>query len=493
MSIRNYRPISLWFFAGAVTGLWGSAVMAAEVPSKVTGGVSWTQFYRELGIGNFVPERNVLLAQAEPQKSNSSSRADALLGDIEGIDDKPAAVKLNGFDQLEAAYTVASPAHSSKFLNRFEAGMQGAFNENIKWKVSGRVNYDAIFDLNNFYPADVRHDQRYEAMLRENYLDISAGDLDFRLGRQHIVWGEVVGLFFADVVSARDLREFILPDFDLLRIPQWAARAEYFKNDFHAEAIWIPAPTVDNIGKPGAEFYPYPPPSPNGYAVAFNNEERPDRNRSNQNYGVRLSTLKSGWDIAAFGYHSVDASATFYRDIVTTPTPTFVYTPRHDHITQYGVTVAKDLRDVVLKAEAVYTNGRNFNVTRLSDTDGVVRQNFLDYILSFEFPLENDSRFNFQFFQRRFVNHDPDIIPDRLESGVSLYFSKKFGDHLEPQLLVIHSLNRSDWMARPKLVWNVEKNWRVVTGMDFFGGPATGLFGQFNDKDRIYAEVRRSF
>ena len=51
------------------------------------------------------------------------------------------------------------------------------------------------------------------------------------------------------------MREFILPAFDILRIPQWAVRAEYSKNDFHAEVLWIPVPTLDEIGKPGADFY----------------------------------------------------------------------------------------------------------------------------------------------------------------------------------------------------------------------------------------------
>jgi hypothetical protein len=59
--------------------------------------------------------------------------------------------------------------------------------------------------------------------------DVSTGgNWEFRLGRQHVVWGELVGAFVADVVSARDMREFILPEPELqmLRIPQWAARAE---------------------------------------------------------------------------------------------------------------------------------------------------------------------------------------------------------------------------------------------------------------------------
>jgi hypothetical protein len=92
----------------------------------------------------------------------------------------------------------------------------------------------------------------------ETYLDLSLPrSWELRLGRQHVVWGEVVGLFFADVVSARDLRDFILPDFEILRIPQWAARAEWFGADTHFELLWIPFPSYDDIGKQGAEFILY--------------------------------------------------------------------------------------------------------------------------------------------------------------------------------------------------------------------------------------------
>src|SRR5205085_821477 len=111
----------------------------------------------------------------------------------------------------------------------------GAFSPNVNWKLSGRVDYDAVYDLTNFYLPSVANNARVNFFARENYVDISANAWDFRLGRQQIVWGEMIGLFAADVVSAKDLREFILPDFSIVRIPQWAARAEYFKDNFHAE------------------------------------------------------------------------------------------------------------------------------------------------------------------------------------------------------------------------------------------------------------------
>lgn len=393
----------------------------------------------------------------------------------------------SGFSQLEIADNYSSPEHFSKAKLRTELSRTGQFNEHLKWKISGRFDYDAAYDLSNFYPSAVRHDQRQQFFLRENYLDISAGNFDFRLGRQHVVWGEMVGLFFADVVSAKDLREFILPAFDILRIPQWAMRAEYSKNDIHAEVLWIPVPTLDEVGKPGADFYP----GPLRGTASYLSEDRSGRNVGNSNYGFRLSQLKNGWDISGFYYHSLDASSTFYR--VNGPTEPLVFQPRHDQIDQFGSTVTKDFGTVVLKGELVYTDGRKFNVASPAAMDGLVRQNTLDYALGLDFSLPAEGRLNLQFFQRVFFSYDPGIFSDRIENGASVLLTGKFWQKVEAQTLLIHSLNHNDWMFRPRLSWNFERNWNWAVGADVFGGKPTGLFGRFNHNDRVYTELRYSF
>jgi len=401
---------------------------------------------------------------------------------------------IKGFVQFEAARTTASPEHWSKLRTRAELGSAGKLGDGLKWKLGARFDYDFVYGINDFYPADVEKNQRHNIELRENYLDYSAGDWDFRLGKQHVVWGEMVGLFFADVVSARDLREFILPEFDQMRTPQWAARAEYFADDFHAELLWIPVASYDNIGKPGAEFYPYQPTF--GFAnVRYLGENRPERDADNMNYGLRLSTLKNGWDISGFYYRSTDISPTFYRTVVD-PTPvtgTIEYQARHDRIQQYGATVSKDFGDIVFKAEGVYTRGRSFTTLDPADTDGVVRQNTLDWAAGLDFTLPAETRFNVQIFQRQFTNHDSTIIPDKHENGYSLLLNNKFFANWEAQALLISSLNRSDWLFRPRLSWNFERNWRWLLGADVFHGPLLGMFGRYDQQDRMYSEVRYSF
>jgi hypothetical protein len=433
-------------------------------------------------------------AQNKDRSGSDPSSRESLFGDVELAKEKPhmpAWKKLvtgwKGFSQLEIADNYSDPEHFSKAKLRTELSRTGQFNEYLRWKISGRFDYDAAYDLSNFYPQAVRQDQRYDFFLRENYLDISAGNFDFRLGRQHVIWGEMVGLFFADVVSAKDLREFILPAFDILRIPQWAMRAEYTKNNVHAEVLWIPVPTLDEIGKPGADFYP----GPLRGTASFLGEDRSGRNVGNSNYGLRLSYLKNGWDMSGFYYHSLDASSTFYR--VSGAAEPLVFQPRHDQIDQVGATVTKDFGSVVLKGEAVYTDGRKFNVARPTALDGLARQNTLDYALGLDFSLPAEARLNLQFFQRVFFAHDPDIFSDKVENGASVLLNGKVWRNVEAQALLIHSLNHVDYMFRPRLTWNFEKNWRWALGADVFGGQPTGLFGRFEHNDRVYTEMRYSF
>jgi hypothetical protein len=429
-------------------------------------------------------------------KANAETSRDALFGLDKPVAEKENATqssvtsKWRGYVQAEAARAYRDPAHWSKERLRLDLNRQGQLGEQVKWKIGGRLDYDAAYDQLNFYPPAVRQDQRWGFALRENYLDIGAGDWDIRLGRQHVIWGEMVGLFFADVVSAKDMREFLLPEFDQLRIPQWAARVSYNKNDTNLDLLWIPVPTFDNIGKPGADFFPYPLPVQANYL----GEAIPSRKLDNSNYGVRLSSLKSGWDFSGFYYHSLDAAPTFYRmGVPAAPPAPLIFQARHDKIDQVGGTVSKDLGATIFKGELVYTDGRKFNVTRLAQPDGLVKQNTLDYAMGLDFTFGADTRLNFQAFQRVFFDHDPGIIADKLESGVSLFALTKLARNVEAQTLLVHSLNRRDWMLRPRVTWGFEKNWRVAVGADIFSGPQTGFFGRYNGADRIYTELRYAF
>ena len=372
-----------------------------------------------------------------------------------------AGARLGGFLDVLPAYTYAAPSHWSRAVARLELAARGEIADQVKWKIGGRVDVDPVYYGSDFYLSAVKHDQRLDFFWRENYVDFSIGDWDFRLGAQQIVWGEVIGLFFADVVSAKDEREFLLPSFDIIRIPQGAARAEYSAGDSHLELIWIPVPTFDKIGMPGADFYPAPLPSPTSSQAAdvFRDPVRPERRLSNSNYGLRAGTLVAGWDLAAFYYRSFSTAPTFYRLPASDASQSSVFQPRYDRIWQTGGTLSKDFSDFVVRAEAVYTHGLGSSVTSPDVQQGVVYRPALDYIVSAEFALPRDTRLNVQAFQRIFFGGGgSDLIVKSAGFGASIFVSTKLTNTLEPQLLWMQKFQGGGGLFRPRLNWTVAKH-----------------------------------
>jgi hypothetical protein len=64
---------------------------------------------------------------------------------------------------------------------------------------------------------------------------------------------------------------------------------------------------------------------------------------------------------------------------------------------------------------------------------------------------------------------------------------------VEAQVTWIASVNRTDWLLRPRLAWTIDGHWRLLGGYDRFRGQPTGVFGRYDQCDRGYFEARYSF
>ena len=127
------------------------------------------------------------------------------------------------------------------------------------------------------------------------------------------------------------------------------------------------------------------------------------------------------------------------------------------------------------------------------DIESLLDRPIVDYLIGADFSLGADTRLYAYGFQRRFVQYDSDIVPDRVETGGTIQLTHKFSDTLELQALFITSFNRNDWMFQPRATWNFARNWRMNVGLDILHGPQLGFFGRFGNRDRIYTNVRYSF
>ena len=146
-----------------------------------------------------------------------------------------------------------------------------------------------------------------------------------------------------------------------------------------------------------------------------------------------------------------------------------------------------------MRAEAVYTHGIGSSTSDLANPQGVVFRPTLDYIVSADFALPRDTRLNVQAFQRIFFGGGNDLALKSEGFGASIFISTKLTGTLEPQLLWVQSFQGGGGLIRPRLNWAAAKNTTLGFGTDVFTGPSDGFFGRYNNRDRVYVELRYDF
>ena len=77
--------------------------------------------------------------------------------------------------------------------------------------------------------------------------------------------------------------------------------------------------------------------------------------------------------------------------------------------------------------------------------------------------------------------------------GVSAFVSAKITSSFEPQLLWIQTFGGGGNLVRPRLNWHPVKNTTLGVGVDIFTGAGDGYFGRYNNRDRVYGEMRYTF
>ncbi len=392
--------------------------------------------------------------------------------------------------QTEAARILNEPERWSTLRAALELGATAKFSDDVRARFVGQLSGNLAPSVEDtLYPFAVRKDQRFSATVREAFVEMPVGNINARIGKQYINWGEAVGVFVADVVNGRDLREFLLPDFEQLRIGQWAARFDWQGDDKSAELVWIPVPTYDKIGAFGGDYYPIPF---NGSTQTLRvaGRAKPANSLGNSNFGVRGGFLKEGWDVAAFFYRSSDRETVFAsgldaRGPVITPIA-------GNRISQLGATLSKDIDFAVLKSEAVVTHGKSLATAALN-ADGFTKHNTLEWLIGLDIPVpDSEARLNVQAIQRVVLNHNDALLSPKNQSYASLQLTYPSGKW-EASVLAIEGLNQSERLIRPKVTYKATKNTRVSLGADFFSGSAQGLLGQFESKDRVYLRVKHNF
>ncbi len=416
----------------------------------------------------------------------------------------PKNLRLNGRVKEEFAYRLHDPADVSKIRTLAWIDAKYEVSPQVSFRAEGRVWRDAVFLATDRYPNEVRDDQELDLSPRRGYALISAGPFDVRVGQQQVVWGEALGTFVADVVNARDLREFVLPDFVDIRIPLVAIDATYYVAEgVTVEGVWTPDVRFNKVGKPGSEFaffrFPLDAPGPVSPQPA-RLDEREGYSLARSEGGGRLSWLVGGWDLALIYYDRADPIQVNERREVPQAAgpPVTLLVPRHPRIHILGATVTKSIEPVVVKSEVTYTIGKLYETRETGDQDGLVRRDTLDYLVGLDYTFFKTLDATFQLSQKVLTGRARGVqalaVEDQVTTTMAVRLATGFLDNtLNPSVLVVVNRNRGDYRVSSRIDYLATASVTLSLGADLFGGPVDTLFGQFHDSDRVYLELSWKF
>ncbi|MCU0643806.1 MAG: hypothetical protein MUC94_06055 [bacterium] len=339
-------------------------------------------------------------------------------------------------------------------------------------------------------------DRDINLKLRQAYLDIYFGNIDIRLGKQQIIWGKADGVFITDIISPKDLSEFLLPDFEEIRIGVDAVKLNYYRGDHTFELVWMPRfqPTIF----PGAESYWAPKMMAFPMTPTFDYSNATVESKlENSELALKYSALTSVIDFEIMSGYLWDDNPTYHVrktvEPVTQQLAGITVTPEHHRLSMAGGSFSATLGAWVLRGEGAFYRGKYFNSTNLNLTDGVVIKDYFHYLVGLEYSLW-DFKLSGQFIQEAILDYETEIYQDQFQNTATFLASRDFlRETLNLQLFVYYGFNNEDALIRPKLSYDFTDGFEILLGANIFTGNGAGMFEQYDNNDMMYAKVKYSF
>lgn len=331
-------------------------------------------------------------------------------------------------------------------------------------------------------------DTKKQNRLREGYFNLSVGNADFRIGKQIIVWGRADKFNPTDNLSPRDYTLLVVEDEDQ-RFGTYAAKASYSFNDWSLTGYWLP------------EFKPNILPIPHQPGVNFS-----ENISKGQGGGIKIDQTGKEIDWSVSYFDGFDLNPDISIGSATASGVNLLL--NHHRIQTIGTDATTVVGRYALRAEAAYT--------RTEDRDGLdpfIKNPFFYMVAGGDRTFFEYLNVNIQFLVRYVSQYqDPLVINnpalravaiqeavvnnqfDRVQHGMTFRISDKWlHETLEAEFSGITSLNRRDFVLKPKLIYSFSDQWKGSFGANLFRGDDNSYYGRLKDNSTVYVEIKDSF
>lgn len=337
-------------------------------------------------------------------------------------------------------------------------------------------------------------DDKLEWGLREAYMDLFFKNMDIRVGKQQIIWGKAEGVFITDVVSPKDLREFLLPDLEEIRMGISAVKFDYFIGGSTFELVWSPVFTPTSFADTSSIWAPQMsfPINPE-WDYSKNNVET---NLENSELFLRYSYLGSAFDFELVGgYFFFDDPAmhiTKQIDPATMQMTSLIVRPEYHRVSMGGGSFSLPISDLVVRGDGAFYSGRYFQTSDPKYSESVINKDYLHYMLGLDYNFKGYI-LSAQFIQQYILDYEESLDQDEMENTMTFLIKKDFfREKLWVELFSYVGLNNEDALIRPRITYDFSDGFELLIGANIFTGDQ-GMFGQYDKNDMVYFKVKYSF
>ena len=385
-----------------------------------------------------------------------------------------------------------------------------AAEENDIMLIRNRVRLDGNLygeTVGGYFSVDVLNDGTsgeydFETFFREAYVDLFFSNVEFRLGKQQVVWGKADGVFINDIVCPLDMSMFLLQDFDNIRMGLPMAKANLYLGNWMLEGLWIPKFEPWQFAEAGSdwEFTLSVPPDtvwdliPN--VIHLNDEELPENSLENSEFGLKLSTFLLGADISLLyldGYADHPSIQVVDTTITGSPIPTQIDTylsPTYYRSPMYGLNFSRPVFTTVIRGELGYFANRRFSNVNMQ----TVTSDYFSGMMGLDFTGPLGSSISFQAIHRQIMDYKSGMVDDKTEQMATATISGSFlRETVIASVLGLADVNEDAGLGRLDISYAWSDALRISLGGFLLWGNEDTLFGQFDVNDNIYLKIKYSF
>ncbi len=335
--------------------------------------------------------------------------------------------------------------------------------------------------------------------LRELYLDLFFKNFDLRIGKQQIVWGKADGVFITDVVSPLNLTEFLLPDFDEIRIGITAIKFDYYIGNHTLELIWLPNFTSVQMPKASSIWYAQPDFPIQPIFDWSNSEIKPSL--ENSEIFAKYTAITSAIDIEIMSGYTWDDTPTMHvqKEFQVNPQtqkPMLTeinISPKHHRLFLGGGSFSTEIKGIILRGEAAYYNGKYFQTEDPTAEDALIKKDYLHYVAGLDFNIGN-VKLSTQFIQKYILDYNDLMKENEIENTAT--FMARYDllrETLHLELFSYIGLTNKDALIRPKITYDFDNSFSILGGANIFVGDTDGQLGQYQNNSMLYLKIKYSF